>query len=103
MISASGPSGAVSRVIGGSLRRYTSIGNTNAHVLPDPVLAMPMTSLHARPSGMHCICTPVGLSYPALRTAAKTESGSPDSGQKRKGRMRLPVAGWRMLPLVTIS
>ena len=34
---------------------YANIGTTNAHVFPEPVSAMPMTSRFSRPMGMDAI------------------------------------------------
>ena len=46
---------ATSSVIAGRSMMYANIGTTNAHVFPDPVSAMPMTSRFSRPMGMDAI------------------------------------------------
>mmetsp|Transcript_22435 Transcript_22435/g.51762 ORF Transcript_22435/g.51762 Transcript_22435/m.51762 type:complete len:562 (+) Transcript_22435:1017-2702(+) len=100
-ISASGPSPAVSRVIGkmsaGFFEMYTSIGRTNAAVLPEPVWAMPTTSRFIRPSGMHCIWIAEGALYPLAEIASRISAGSPDSSQFLMGLQVLPplVAIWK--------
>ena len=69
---------------------YASMGTTKAHVFPEPVSAMPMTSRFNRPIGMDAIWIGEGLAYPTFCMARFTCSGIVLSSHERMGRGSRP-------------
>mmetsp|Transcript_4028 Transcript_4028/g.12915 ORF Transcript_4028/g.12915 Transcript_4028/m.12915 type:complete len:246 (+) Transcript_4028:310-1047(+) len=97
MMSARGPSSPTrSRMRAGSPRMYSTMGMTNAAVLPEPVSAMPMMSRLRCPIGMACIWIGVGFSYPASRIARIRRSSMLLSAHDRMGLAARP-------PLIRMS
>ena len=53
------------------------MGTTNASVLPEPVLAMPMQSRPDMMIGMHCACTASGFAHSCFSITRRIRSDSP--------------------------
>mmetsp|Transcript_72801 Transcript_72801/g.236491 ORF Transcript_72801/g.236491 Transcript_72801/m.236491 type:complete len:273 (-) Transcript_72801:608-1426(-) len=70
-----GQTGPSARALGPTRMAVAMIGVRNAAVLPLPVCALTMTSVHSRAAGMACFCTGVGVLYPHLSILATSASG----------------------------